>query len=45
MLLLAGGGFGLLADVAGPETVLAVFAAMGALAALVALRLSEVQSA
>ena len=45
VLLLAGGGFGLLADVAGPETVLAVFAAMGALAALVALRLSEVQSA
>ncbi len=43
VLLLFGGGFGLLAELAGPSAVLAVFAAMCALAVLPALRLSEVQ--
>ncbi|MEL7100086.1 MAG: MFS transporter [Pseudomonadota bacterium] len=43
ILLLAGGGFGLLADIAGPAVVLAVFAGLSAVAALAALGLSEVQ--
>ncbi|MEL7298743.1 MAG: MFS transporter [Pseudomonadota bacterium] len=43
VLLLAGGAFGLLADALGAAAVLAVFAAMAALAAGVALSLSEVQ--
>ncbi|MEO0939030.1 MAG: MFS transporter [Pseudomonadota bacterium] len=43
VLLLAGGGFGLLADVLGAAWVLAIFAAMSAVAAAVALGLSEVQ--
>lgn len=43
VLLLAGGGFGLLADLAGPSVVLAIFAGLSALAALAALKLSEVQ--
>nr|WP_241188111.1 MFS transporter [Pseudohalocynthiibacter aestuariivivens] len=42
-LLLAGGGFGLLAEVAGPSVVLAVFAVSSAFGAMVALKLGEVQ--
>ncbi|WP_253949114.1 MFS transporter [Mangrovicoccus sp. HB161399] len=42
-LLLLGGGFGLLAEAAGPAAVLAVFAAMAAGGGLAALRLGEVQ--
>lgn len=45
VLLIFGGGFGLLADIFGPATVLALFAVMAALGVLVATRLSEVQSA
>jgi MFS family permease len=44
LLLLAGGLFGLLADWAGPETVLAVLAAMSLLSSVTAFGLSEVQS-
>jgi len=44
VLLIAGGGFGLLADAFGPAAVLAVFAVMAASGAGVASRLSEVQS-
>ncbi len=43
VMLLAGGLFGVLADLAGPEWVLAVFAALAAAAVPVALGLSEVQ--
>lgn len=43
LMLLAGGAFGLLADVAGAEWVLVVFAAMAAAGGAVALSLSEVQ--
>ena len=43
VLLLAGGGFGVLADMAGPAVVLAVFAAFSALAAVAALGLGEQQ--
>lgn len=43
VLLLAGGGFGLLADVMGAAIVLAVFAGMSAVAVLVAMGLTEVQ--
>jgi hypothetical protein len=43
VLLLAGGGFGLLADLAGPALVLAIFAGLCALSVIFALRLSEVQ--
>jgi MFS family permease len=43
VLLLAGGAFGLLADWAGPETVLAVLAAMSLLSCATAFGLSEVQ--
>ena len=43
ILLIAGGGFGLLADAFGAAVVLAIFAVMAALGSLVALRLSEVQ--
>lgn len=42
-LLLLGGGFGWLADVAGPALVLTIFAGMSALAAVMAMSLSEVQ--
>lgn len=42
-LLLAGGLFGLLADVTGPQAVLAAFALMAALAVPVGMSLSEVQ--
>ncbi len=44
VLLILGSGFGLIADSFGPATVLAVFAAMAALGALVATGLSEVQA-
>ena len=43
VLLLAGGGFGLIANMFGPAVVLALFAGMSVLAALAALRLGEVQ--
>lgn len=43
LMLLAGGAFGLLADAAGAEWVLVVFAAMAAAGGVVALSLSEVQ--
>lgn len=43
LLLLAGGGFGVLADFAGPSTVLAIFAILSLLGAIAALSLSEVQ--
>ncbi|RKF12849.1 MFS transporter [Roseovarius spongiae] len=43
VLLFLGGGFGLLADAAGPAVVLAVFAGFCAVAAALALGLSEVQ--
>ena len=43
ILLLAGGLFGVLADLAGAETVLAVFAGFSAVAVVVSLGLSEVQ--
>ncbi len=42
-LLLAGGGFGFLADVAGPEATLAAFAVLAAAGAVAALGLTEVQ--
>ncbi|WP_240310548.1 MFS transporter [Pseudosulfitobacter sp. DSM 107133] len=45
VMLLLGGGFGLLADAAGPALVLGVFAVMAAGGALVALGLDEVQQA
>lgn len=43
VLLLAGGGFGVLADQAGAEWVLSIFAAMSAAGALMAWQLHEVQ--
>ena len=43
LLLLAGGAFGLLADWAGPETVLAALAVMSLLSCATAFGLSEVQ--
>lgn len=43
VLLLVGGGFGWVADVAGPALVLAIFAGMSAAASVLALSLSEVQ--
>ncbi len=43
VLLLAGGAFGLVADVAGPSVVLAIFAAMSLASVPVSLALSEVQ--
>ncbi len=43
VLLLFGGGFGVLADMAGPAVVLAVFSAMSAVAVVAAYSLSEVQ--
>lgn len=43
VLLLLGGGFGLVADLAGPAVVLGLFALMSLAAAAFALRLSEVQ--
>lgn len=43
VLLLLGGAFGILADLAGPASVLAIFALLSAAAALWALSLSEVQ--
>ncbi len=45
VLLIAGSGFGLLADAFGPASVLALFAVMAALGAVAATRLSEVQTA
>lgn len=43
ILLIAGGAFGFLADVAGPEATLAAFAVLAAVGAVAALCLSEVQ--
>ena len=43
VLLLAGGAFGVLADIAGPQWTLVALAAMAAIGVLAALRLSEVQ--
>ena len=43
VLLLAGGGLGLIADLAGVPVVLALLAGLSAAAVLTALRLSEVQ--
>lgn len=43
-MLLLGGLFGLMADIAGPALVLGVFAAMAAGGALVAVGLDEVQA-
>ncbi|MGF1502171.1 MAG: MFS transporter [Paracoccaceae bacterium] len=44
LVLVLGGAFGLLADVAGPQTVLAVFALLALFGAGAALRLDEVQA-
>ncbi len=43
-LLLIGGGFGALSDIAGPAAVLAIFAALGLAGAFAAISLKEVQS-
>ncbi len=44
IVLLAGGGFGLLVDLAGPDVVIAVFAGFAALGGLIAFSLKEVQA-
>lgn len=43
VLLMAGGGFGVIADMFGPEIVLLIFAVMSVAGAILALTLSEVQ--